>query len=307
MSRSRLALLLFVVGGCDISAKPFAGTVIQMTITTLTPTAPGRHLELWARNQYDDIIRVNVINDNHGDPNFPDGSPGLLIVKAATLDNPCIIDAFGNLLSSPAAYPKTVTVNGQVQTPDQQAATVRNRISQVSSSADCAPYLPPPNCGIEATPLLAMVPFDPTPAPTTCPETGTQPAGCIPGEADAPTRLAACNAFRAASPVTYVPNPAQFTFPLHGNWYGAVSYNVPAPPEAYDGIRLDSPVNLKGLRELFLTDEGPSVDPTMRGPTFLSGVPDVGGREAVHIDLIGPNASGTAALFVDLNSDPVQF
>ncbi len=310
MSRATAALVFVSVaslGGCDISAQPFAGTIAELSIAGAQPTPPGQHLELWARNKYGDIVRINTNNENHSNPAFPDGSPGYLIVNAITMSDPCLIDAHGNLLTTAAAYPSTTTINGIAQTPDQQAAQVRNRIAQVSSNAQCAPFLPAPNCGAQGSQLLAVVPFDPTPRPVSCDAAG-MPTGCIPGDADAATRLAACSAFTGASPVTYVANPAQLTAPAHGQWFGAISFNTVTPPAAYDGIRLDSPVGgLDGIKELFMTVEGDTVDPANRGPTYLTGVPDQGGRDVVHFDLIGPSASGSAALYVDLANDPVQF
>ena len=77
------------------------------------------------------------------------------------------------------------------------------------------------------------------------------------------------------------------------------------------GLRIDSPLNLKGVREIFFTVEGDTVDPLNRGPLFLTSTMTPGGVDVVHFDLTSPdpavNVSGTAALLVDLDQDPVQF
>lgn len=114
----------------------------------------------------------------------------------------------------------------------------------------------------------------------------------------------------AASPITYTPNPAQLTAPLHGVLLGLVAYNTVTPPSSYDGIRIDTPVGLKGIKELYLTTETAALDQVTavpHGPVFLDGEPNRGGRDVVHFDLRGPTASGSAALLTNLDEDPVQF
>jgi hypothetical protein len=44
-----------------------------------------------------------------------------------------------------------------------------------------------------------------------------------------------------------------------------------------------------------------------RGPVFLEGKVDRGGNDVLHFDLTGPNASGTAALLVNLDDSSVSF
>jgi hypothetical protein len=300
--RARLLLVLgLCAGGCDISARPFAGSILQMSIAISGPAASpgGTHLELWARSQFDDVLRINPINDFNCalypmkcDPKFPDGRPGVMVVKAITMSDPCMIDAHGNLLTTGAAYPGPVSLNGVTQSPDQQAAQVRNRIAQVTSTTECDSD---GHCGLQTVQLFAVVPWEETPAPTFA----TPPSAL--------ERLQACQAYWNESPLTYTPNPAQITAPLHGQVYGFISFNTLAPPAGYDGIRIDTPVHLKGLRELFVTTETTNVDPANRGPLFLQGVPDIGGRETTHFDLTGPTAAGTAAIIVDIDDDPVQF
>src|SRR5258706_9903479 len=168
----RLVVLgLLTASGCDISAKPFAGTIVQLAITGAQATAPGTHLEFWARTQFDDVIRINPINDFNCtlypmacDRAFADGRPGLRVVKAITMSDPCMIDAFGNLLTTAAAYPRTITENGVMQDPNQQAAQVRNRIAQLTPTTECDTDTPP-HCGRQTVQLLGVVPSEETPAP----------------------------------------------------------------------------------------------------------------------------------------------
>jgi hypothetical protein len=276
-----LMLMMIAPLGCDaLSVHNFAGTVITMTLQGAGVTPPGRHLELWARNQYDDIIRVNPYYDLAQ----RDAAYGLVIRQAIAADDPCVIDDGGHLLTSASAYPTSVTVAGVTQTPDEQAEQVRERIAQLN----------PPS----AQPLLAVLPADPTPPPQVA-------SDAMPG-----ARKAACDRYRDAGPNTYVPNPAQITTPLHGNVYGFVLFVSQHPPVNYDGLRLDTPVNLDGVQELFFTVEGETVDPNQRGPLFLVSTLVRGGRGVVHYALSSPSNSGvagTAALYVNLASDTGQF
>lgn len=278
-----LSSLLPLLGsaGCDaLTVRSFAGTIMQFTMANVGITPAGQHLELWARDQYNDIIRVNPFYD------LPNGlaAPGLMIRQAISLDDPCLIDAKGNLLTTAAAYPTTTTVAGVTQTPEQQAQQVRDRISQLS----------PPG----QAPLLAVLPYDATPPPT------------VPKTASAAERKMACDAYRGASDRTYIGNPV-VTAPTHGFIYGFVRFVTTLPPVNYDGFRLDTPVGLKGVQEIFFTIEGNTVDANNRGPLFLISTQTPGGRDVVHFDLIHADplgqASGAAALYVNLDQDPVQF
>jgi len=286
--------------GCEaLTARPFAGTVMQLTITGVTPaTIPaGKHLELWARTQYDDIVRVPAYYDlANGKSAF-----GLMIRQAISLNDPCMLDVYyfhkgaGNLLTSPAAYPPSVTVAGVTQTDAEQAQQVIDRINQLTVAS------------ASGVPLLAVLPFDPTPPPS------------IPASTPPDQRLEICNAYKdngttgfaTGADLTYIANPYQITGPLHGNVYGFANYSSVTPPANYDGYRLDSPLNLKGVQEIFFTVEGDTVDPLNRGPLFLISKRTPGGADVVHFELSSPdpmvNVSGTAALLVDLDEDPVQF
>lgn len=306
LPKPTLLLLACVLAGCDsLSAHSFAGTVLQMALEGAAPTAPAEHLELWARDGHDDVIRVDALFD----PTDHRVTMGMQIRGAVTLDDPCMIvsdpaaPTYGELLVMPAAYPDAVTINGVTQSPAQQAQQVRNRIAQVTTGATCLPDLFDPGrkfCGRQATALLAVLPADGAP-PTP-----------LPPDATAAERAAVCEAYWSGSPLAYTPNPAQLTAPLHGVVYGFVGYVTTTPPAGYDGLRLDSPTNLAGIQELWLTREQVAVadvDPSNRGPVLLQGFPTPGGRDVVHFDLrslSGEPISGTAALYITLDENTVE-
>ncbi len=302
-----LVLLAGAAAGCgSLSAQSFAGTVIEMAIEGAGPTPAGEHLELWARDEYEDVLRVDAIYDVHSHA----VAYGLQIRQAIALDDPCMIvsdpasPAYGELLVMPAAYPAAVTVNGVTQSPAEQAQQVRNRIAQLTSNGTCLTDLFDPTtqlCGREPSSLLAVVPYDATTPPS------------LPLDTPASARAAACAAWWSASPLAYTPNPAQLTAPLHGAVYGFVGYLTTVPPSDYDGLRLDSPTNLRGIQELWLTAERvavASVDARSEGPLYLDGTPTPGGRDVVHFDLRSPSGeaiSATAALYVNLDEDTASF
>jgi hypothetical protein len=281
--------------GCDaLSVRPFAGTVSQFTIDGVTAgTIPGnQHLELWARTQYNDIVRIDGFTDQ---TNFKTAN-GIMIRQAISIDDPCMIDSYmpqpgpnatGHLLTSPDAY-QQARIGGVDQSPQEQAKQVVDRINQLTTAGT-------------AGPLLAVMPYSPIQPPS------------IPATATPEQRKAACDAYvnDPNNPNPYVANPYQITGPLRGYVYGFVKFISLSPPSNYDGFRIDTPINLKGVQEVFFTVENDTVDPTHRGPLFLTSTMSQGGRDTVHFDLThaDPNgtASGTATLLVDLDEDPVQF
>jgi hypothetical protein len=280
--------------GCNggLTVTPFVGTVVQMTFAGSGPTAAGTHLEVWARDSFNDIIRVDA---SYTFPDPKDKSKtqtvytkGLQIRNAITFDDPCMIDGKGNLLTSPAAY-TTRTVGGNTETPEEQAQTVMNRIAQVTATAIG---------GKQPSTVLAVTPYDETPEPQ------------IDAMASAHDRLVACQGYWAASPLAYTPNPAQLTAPLHGTSYGFVAYTTTSPPAGYDGVRLDSPTKLKDAQDFWLSLESVAVrdvDPNNQGPIYLEGKPSPGGNDVIHFDLTGPSASGTATLLVNLDDESDVF
>ncbi len=274
-------LPLFASLGCDaLTVRSFAGTVGEFTLGGVAPTPAGMHLELWARDQYEDILRVN------GYTNLQkyEASYGFMIRQAVSLDDPCLIDDKGNLLTTPDAYPGPVTVAGVTQSPQEQAQQVIDRINQLAPAGQ--------------PPLLAVLPYTATQVPS------------IPKTTTAPDRLAMCSAYEA-DPLAYVANPLQITAPTHGIAYGFTSFVTITPPADYNGFRIDTPVGLKGVQEIFFTLEGDAVDANNRGPLYLVSKQTPGGIDVVHFDLLDANpngtASGGAALYVDLDQDPVQF
>ncbi|HEX6835925.1 MAG TPA: hypothetical protein VF334_05095 [Polyangia bacterium] len=288
-------LPLVASAGCDaLTVHSFAGTVMQFTFEGINAQTipPNQHLELWARTQYDDIVRV----PGYYDLTNGKSSPGIMIRQAISLTDPCMIDGYyfpnnngGNLLSKPAAFATTISSGGVTQTPEQQAQEVIDRIDQLTTNVTIA----------SGGPLLAVLPFDPA-APPSLPDTATSDE-----------RRGACDAFTLNDPLAYAPNPFQLTAPLRGFIYGFVKFLSVTPPSDYDGFRIDTPINLKGVQEIFFTLEGNNVDPLNRGPLFLISKPVTNGIGVVHFDLVHADpkgtASGTAALEVDLDNDPVQF
>lgn len=281
--------------GCDaLSVRTFAGTVMEFTISGVTAQTltPSQHLELWARTKYDDIVRIEGYYD------LPNGksSPGLMIRQAISLKDPCMIDGYyfannanGNLLTTAAAYATASNAGGVAQTPDQLAQQVVDRIDQLAGNPTIQ----------TGSPLLAIVPYDPNVPPA------------VPDTATSTDRRAACDSFIQQSPNTYIGNPYQITAPLHGTVYGFPKFVTVTPPANYDGFRIDSPTNLKGVREIFFTVEGSTVDPMNRGPLFMTSTMTQNGQGVVYFNLTHADpmgtASGTAALLVDLDEDPVQF
>lgn len=296
--------------GCDISAKPFAGSIIMMTITGAAPTAPGQHLELWARTQYDDIVRIDhLYEDPEGqviEGEDPRRRYGFVIRNAISMGDPCMIDKkTGALLTTAAAY-SPVTIAGVPQTPEDQAAAVRSRVAQLTSTTNCDPNLPAPNCGFQPANLTAVVPF--SPKVDTTPLVGLTPS--TPNE----ERLAACRAYWASHPLAYTPSPTQIISPIHGTVVGFLEWTTPVPVAGYNFVRIDSSVSLRGVREIFMTletldpgESGDGVDPKNRGPVYLQGMPTQGGRGIVFFNLNGPTASGTASIYTDLDEDTSGF
>ncbi len=290
-------LPLFASLGCDaLTVRSFAGTVMQFTFSSVTAQSipANQHLELWARTQYDDIVRVDGYTD------LANGvtANGLMVRQAISLDDPCMIDGYylpnaprtaGNLLTTPAAFPSSTSAGGVTQTPEQQAQQVIDRINQLAGNPSIQ----------TGGPLLAVMPYDPNQPPA------------VPATATSEERRTACDAYIDNDPLAYIPNPFQITAPLHGVVYGFVRFISTTPPTNYDGFRIDTPLNLKGVQELFLTAENDTVDPKNRGPLFMTSQLTQGGNDVVHFNLIHADpagtASGTAALLVDLDQDPVQF
>jgi hypothetical protein len=317
-----LSLLALVFGtGCDLAAKPFAGTLLQMSISGAEPLPPDEHLEFWARTANDDIVRISTIYEHRtrgrirtnvqtgqlcpegADPNTCTDPRGFLIVPAITFADPCMIDEQGNLLTTAAAWEPTV-VNNTPQTPEELAAQLRVRISQVTAPTNCDTATPP-HCGRQMHDLYGLISYTPT---------TLAPLNVNPSAAE---RLAKCTEMWK-DPLAYTPNPFQLPAPLNGPIWGFVSFTTVTPPSGFDTFRLDIPFKLKGIKELFVTIENHSaarkamfppdgVNAKDRGPIYLQGFPEVGGVDAVSFTMAGATASAHVSLYVNLDEDPVQF
>jgi hypothetical protein len=290
-----LLLPLAATLGCDqLSVHSFAGATLQFTLSAPAITPAGQHLEVWARNANNDIIRIEPFYDQ----NAYLTTPGLIIRTAISPDDPCMTDDKGNLLTSADAYPGPVKFGSVTQSPAQQAQQIQQRIAQLNPMGMpalkavlpwdhvCSDPKDPKSC-VTNTP--AMVPMNPTPE----------------------QRKAACDVYRG-SDLAYVPNPLQITAPLHGAVYGFTDFLTMTPPTNYNGFRLDTKVSLKGLQEIFFTIEGDTVDATMRGPLYLVSKRVPGGVDVLQFQLsedpTNPSgASGAVAVYTDLDQDPVQF
>jgi hypothetical protein len=290
IARTSLSSLLLATAGCDaLTVNSFAGTTMQFTLANAGVTAANTHLELWARTANGDIVRISpYYQENKGLT-----QPGFIIKPAITVDDPCIIDNEGHLLTSDEAYPSAVTKAGITQTPKQQAQSIINRIAQLN----------PPG----QPPLLAVLPFSTVSDPV------------IAADATPAERLAACVGTTANPGAEmldvnyYAANPSQVTAPLHGAVYGFIHFQTLNPPANYDGFRLDVPENLKDVQELYFTTESvdiAQVDPKNTGPLYVDSKLVPGGRDILQFNLQSPiNGGPTGAVAVEntLDEDPVQF
>jgi len=294
---SSVVLPLVASLGCDeLSVHSFAGATLQFTISVPNTNPPGTpvgtHLEVWARNAHNDIIRLEPFYDQ----NAYKTTPGLIVRRAITADDPCMTDANGNSLTSAEAYPGPVKFGSVTQSPEQQAQQVQQRIAQLNPTG--------------MAPLLAILPWDKICDPPESDNNCHSQDPTVPATESAAERKASCDALRQ-SPLFYVPNPLQITAPLHGAVYGFADFTTLQPPTNYNGFRLDTAVNLKGLQEIFLTVEGDNVNPKARGPLYLVSTRVAGGVGVLQFQLLNPTdpngASGAVAVYTDLDEDPVQF
>src|SRR3954465_4487501 len=84
-------VVLVTAGGCGFVVHPYTGSVIEMTLDGAKPPPAGKHLELWGRNRFDAILRVDSFHDvTTGQSSF-----GLTVRPAAPADDPCLIDDAG--------------------------------------------------------------------------------------------------------------------------------------------------------------------------------------------------------------------
>src|SRR5439155_11166864 len=213
-----------------------------LDLDSTATSAPGQHYELWGRNDHDDIIRISYLVGS-------DEQVGFQIRLAIDPKDPCVINDSGYLLTDPAAYPPTTNLGGVIQTAEEQALQVVNRIRQVTS-VDLG--------GMQSSSLLLAMPYDDTPWPQ------------VANNAKAADRLAACQAYWQ-SPYSYTPDPVQLGTPMHGVLLGPVDYQTALPMQLFENIYLDSPFDLSNLREIWFTVETvppAKVDPAHRGATW---------------------------------------
>jgi hypothetical protein len=274
LRRLMMAVFAMAIGGCSLDVTPFVGTTIVLDIAGASATRPGEHLELWGRNNNNDIFRVSYrLQDNE--------LRGFSIRPALQLEDPCSINDTGYLLTDSRAYPMSQLWGGVVQTPEEQAIQALTRIKQLTSVADG---------GIQPSTLLAMTPYDETPPPM------------LSANVTGAERHVACQAYWAASPYSYSGNPFSWGAPLHGSILGAIDYTTSLPQQRFSDIALTSPFDLRDLVEVWFTREQVppnQVDPLRRGPVWMLGtrVPDFNaGRGATNFELTGDGVSGTMSL-----------
>jgi hypothetical protein len=315
-----------MLGCSDLTAKPFAGTIVEMTLTGAPVSMGTAHYELWARNETNDVIRVSGIFDVP-DPNDSQKSTryfpvGFRVRPAVTMGDPCMIDQDGHLLVTADAY-KDGVFAGVAQSAEEQAQTIRARIAQVTSLSECdgSGGDPAYHCGRQnglTGDMLGLVAYELVDEQGNLTNAAPDPPK-IPWDTPPDQRKTICQQYWDSSPLAYTPNPSQFTYPAHGQLLGVLTYSTTSPPASYDSIRADTSLHLKGIQELWFTTESKDqVDANNRGPILIQGTPTDGGREVVHFEMVPPRdpsgmtttvapVKGSAALIVNLDEDPTQF
>jgi hypothetical protein len=306
-----LALLAvsLLAGACDrFNVVPFAGAKIQLTIAGAHLTPAGQHLELWARDGDEDIVRVvaGSAQDTQVDPQgiAPTRQGVYIIRQAVDLADPCMIDGAGQLLWQPDAQPgcgpNPPSGCDDATQKMLQAKAVEMRVHELTD--------------LPATPLLALVSYD---------DAAGQPPMVAAG-ASAAERLTACQTWWISSPFAYDGNPLDLTAPVHGTAFGMLDFTAvaPLPTQVLGGIQVITDFALRDLRELWLTQPQATVmalDPdqidcaghptTCRGPLLLQGPAGANDRGIFRFPLASPDptVSGTAAVYTALDQDPVMF
>ncbi|MSP61179.1 MAG: hypothetical protein EXR72_12705 [Myxococcales bacterium] len=306
----RKALLLSALctalgaSACDrLSVTDFAGAKIELTLSGAAPTAAGQHLELWARDGNQHVIRLlaGSVRDECGGEGgcinnfgYHPALSAYAVAPVVDLDDPCMIDDRGNLLWKPEAQPGPSDAERQVQ-----AAAVVKHILQFQD--------------LRGIPTLALVSYDDN-AVTARPK--------LAADASSSERLGKCIAYWRASPFAYTGSPGQLTAPLHGQLFGLIDFASITPPQSLGGIQLITDYFLRDLRELWFTQTGAKVaalDPdvldckgnpdTCRGTLFLQGNAGTPARGIYHFNLSSrqPGVGGTASVYTRLDEDAVQF
>jgi hypothetical protein len=306
-----LALLgvALLVGACDrFNVVPFAGAKIQLTIAGARVTPAGQHLELWARDGDETLVRVvaGSATDGQVDPQgiAPTRQGVYVIRQAVDIADPCMIDGAGHLLWQPDAQPgcgaSPPAGCDDASEKMLQAKAVETRIHQLTD--------------LPSSPLLALVSYD---------DAAAQPP-TVAATASAADRLFACQTWWLSSPFAYDGNPLDLTAPVHGTEFGMLDFTAvaPLPTQVLGGMQVITDFALHDLRELWFTQPQATVnalDPdqidcaahptTCRGPILLQGPAGTSDRGIFRFPLASPlpTVSGTAAVYTALDQDPVMF
>ena len=344
-----LIAALALAAGCDhFRVEDFHGSKLLMTIggSGARPTAPGHHLELWAREGQSDnprdpqsIIRLLASDGGHEadqspcnpgnyfqDPSrFPQytSCPPLLATHSCPPEGYAIVPAVGPFeVITDATGTHAHLLDGCVideagnllWTPEAKDPATGSPQGALAAAA-VQRRIDELTIGGQAT-LFALVPYDDAaamPHPSAKDPTLTAEA-----------RKCACRDLWNASPASYSGNPIQLTSPVHGALYGVLDYQSTMPPQALGGIAFHVDYSLPSARELWLTDtaaEVSHVDPNQldcharpdscRGITLLDGTAaSEAGRQAIHFELRSPTGAaitGSAAIETNLDRDPQQF
>lgn len=260
-----------------------------MTLDDLPATTPGDHLELWARDGEENIIRLNAGPE-----------VAYAIAPVVSFTDPCAIDSQGNLIWTPAAQQDCFGHPCADDAERQRAAeSIRLRMRQLVEFQ---------------APLLVFTRWDDAAA--------GRPV--FDENLPAATRLAQCRDYWERSPSAYSGNPVQLTAPIHGTFLGALDFvSTTETAQLAGGIQFSTDYELRDVRELWLTETTArvgEVDPdqvdcqasptTCRGPILVQGNRQMVGRGTVHFELAPPSGasgSGSATIYTSLAEDPVQF
>jgi hypothetical protein len=275
--------------GCDLAVPAFRGTRIAMTLNNLPPTPAGDHLELWARDGQENIVRL-------------DAGPGVAyaIAPVVSFTDPCAIDAQGNLVWTPPAQ-RDCFGHPCVDDAERQRAAeaIELRMRQLIEFQ---------------APILVFTHWDDAAA--------SRPA--FDETLPAAVRLAQCRDYWNRSPRAYSGNPVQLTAPIHGEFLGALDFvSTTETGQLAGGIQFSTDYELRDVRELWLTETAArvvDVDPdqidcqaspeTCRGRIVVQGNRQLVGRGTVHFELAAPSGAsggGSATVYTSLAEDPVQF
>ena len=277
-----LLLVVVALASCDLVVTDFGGSKVYVTMSGAHPTPVGSHLELWARNGADEIIRMQ-----------PDPSSAYTIVPAVDITDPCMVDTGADhdgsyeLIWKPAAQPGPSDTDKVAQ-----ALAVEDRIHELTD--------------LQPTPMYALVPYDdlsytlpsvcaasqkvakdplakpPDRVPVNCTTNDDCAVGfcgkpCLPTEScqsvcvkrreycNCLWNVGTCNTDWSKTPVPapcpssasssqiYTGDPRQLTKPIHGTFYGAVDFLSVKPSQISGGMTIETPFAIRDVQELWWT------------------------------------------------------